>query len=393
MAANKCGELVEKETMIKSVSLKGYKCFESAKFDLGRINVFTGYNGRGKSSLIQALLMLSQSVLKGDLRTLEVNGCYIHQESFDDILSKITQKNQFTIQVEGEDSSGKNHNLRLTYKKKSRTKGEICGFVYNGNNLFETAADLSQLDAKKVKGEKSLFNYPPECHNLFRDYSYLSANRLGVTLYEDKKDPDSVNPLGAEGQNRLSILQGNKDLQEAIGRQISYIMDGGEIVVLGDEDESPVLNLGFKNIGNTPKDVVLKSINCGFGYSYILSILVLAQTANSGCLFIENPEAHLHPSAQSRLMEVLCQACYNKGIQLFVETHSEHIVNALRRLVVIPQSFVSPSDFFIYFFNCDFEINRLTIDEKGQIDPWPLGFFDQQENDLAEILRLGLFKR
>lgn len=379
--------------MIRFVCLEGYKCFDSVKFDLGGINVFTGYNGRGKSSLFQALLMLSQSVIKSDLRTLEVNGCYVHQDSFDDILCKFPYRNKLTIKVEGEDSSGKSHSLCLTYKKKSRTKGEICGFIYNNKNLFETAADISQIEGAPVKGDKALFNFPPECQNLFRDYSYLSANRLGTSLFEEKNDPESINPLGSEGQNRLSLLQGNKELQSQIGKQIGYIMDGGEIVVMGDNDESPVLNLGFKNIGEKKGDVVFKSINCGFGYSYILSVLILAQTVNSGCLFIENPEAHLHPSAQSRLMQVLCEVCHNKGIQLFVETHSEHIINALRILVVNHESTISNKDIFVYFFNRKFEVEKLNVDEQGQITPWPLGFFDQQENDLAEILRKGLFRK
>ena len=110
-----------------------------------------------------------------------------------------------------------------------------------------------------------------------------------------------------------------------------------------------------------------------------------------GCLFIENPEAHLHPQAQARFMELVINSIVNNKLQVFIETHSEHILNA-SRLRVVKQKDISKDDIIIYFFDNDYKVSKLIMDDNAQIENWPNGFFDQLEKDLAEILRLGLLK-
>ena len=187
------------------------------------------------------------------------------------------------------------------------------------------------------------------------------------------------------------MLTQDKKLMQEVSHWIDYIMDGGTLEVSGMEDKkSAVLNLLFQTGEKGTRGI--KSINCGFGYSYVLPIVIMALTIKKGCLFIENPEAHLHPEAQSRLMELICRQMGNKNIQVFIETHSEHIVNAVRLRSLKPDSPISYEDVNIYFFDKDFSIIPLKMDEDAQIANWPTGFFDQQEIDLSEILKLGLFK-
>lgn len=374
--------------MINSIKLSSFKCFKKQAFDLSAINVFTGFNGRGKSSVFQSLLMLSQSVVKhNDLKTLEVNGCYVKQDLFDDIVFSGADGRRVQIEIGGS-IDGVPHILQLSFAKNSATTGRLVGLVYDGQNFFEEAGDISNM--KEASKQGFLFNYPTESNSLFKDFSYLSANRLGPTLFEGKSELEIINPLGTAGQYRLNLLAGNEGLKTELSSVVSYIMDGGEIVLNGEDEDSPVLSFGFKSIGDNKN--CFKAVNCGFGYSYILSVLLQVLSSNGGALFLENPEAHLHPCAQSRLMSIICETCLKRRTQLFVETHSEHILNAVRLMSVKKDSQLDNKDVSLYFFAKDFSVIQLQMNEFGQINPWPLGFFDQQEEDLSSILSLGLFR-
>lgn len=137
----------------------------------------------------------------------------------------------------------------------------------------------------------------------------------------------------------------------------------------------------------------IKPVNMGFGYSYILSVIINALIApKDSVLFVENPEAHLHPIAQARLMELLCKVAMN-DVQVNIETHSEHIVTSARLYALEPDKEIKQANINIYFFDKDFSIKHLTIDEYGQIPGWPEGFFDLQEKQLMRIMELGLLKK
>ena len=130
--------------------------------------------------------------------------------------------------------------------------------------------------------------------------------------------------------------------------------------------------------------------NVGFGYSYVLPIILAGLIAKKGeILIVENPEAHLHPGAQSRLSQFLVRVA-NQGVQVFIESHSDHILNALR--VCVKQIEIEPDEVKVFFFanneknTTTPEIFTPTIDIDGRIDEWPDGFFDEWNNNLIELL-------
>lgn len=375
--------------MITKLAIENFKCFpKPTSFKLAPLNIFTGYNGRGKSSVFQALLLIAQSFEKnGNIEKLEVNGNFIKLDLFEDLISKNDTNNKlirFTIES---DITGYSK-VELGYKEFSDRIGEIAEFKINETDYFQQAASLSDNDEKQLS--RHLYTYPKEFQNLFTEYNYISADRLGLTRYEEKNETRKSNPIGCNGEHRLNILSKDETLQKEASKWINYIMDGGLLEIAGiDNKQSAVLNLLFQTANG--KNGV-KSINCGFGYSYVLSIIIMILTTKNGCIFIENPEAHLHPKAQSRLMELICQKIANKNIQIFIETHSEHIINSVRLCSLKNETLLKYNDVSIYFFDKDYKIFSLTMDEDAQISNWPSGFFDQQELDIAEILKLGLFK-
>ena len=105
-------------------------------------------------------------------------------------------------------------------------------------------------------------------------------------------------------------------------------------------------------------------------------------------IVIENPEAHIHPSGQAKLMDLICLAAQN-GVQFLIETHSDHIVNGL--LVATKRNVISPEQSRIYYFDREEESHAtkshlLAVLADGKIKNAPKGFFDQIDKDMSTLM-------
>ena len=402
--------------MLKRIEFDNFKCLSGKSFDLNRINVFTGYNGRGKSSVIQAILMMSQSVRKDDLNSIErlhVNGSFVRLGDFDELLSN-TNRYDFIVSMILFDSS--NHSVVLGYEMTNDYKiGILKKCDIDGNSFFDKpSTNQSETTEKKKFESGELRQLPVLIYNHFwsQNIHYVSANRQGpVNFVEREEIPDFfyVGPDGSHTINTLSAynefidkemnIDPNDDKEygiiDSVTNWINLIMNGGGVSVKGTEpinkekelfNKSPIIKLGFdiKNDGN-----VYSSYNVGFGYSYILSIIVTALIAKRGdMVIVENPEAHLHPEAQTRLTFLLAKLGA-RGVQVFVETHSEHVINGFRLAALKNDYKIQNDDIRIFFFDRDFKKIDLTIEKTGRIPNWPNRFFDQYQHELAEIIKLG----
>ncbi len=104
---------------------------------------------------------------------------------------------------------------------------------------------------------------------------------------------------------------------------------------------------------------------------------------NGSIVVVDSPEAHLHPRAQSAVGQLLGQMA-GAGLQVFVETHSDHLLSGIR--LAVRDGLVQPDDVALHFVGQDGMVGRVTtlaVDKNGAISDWPEGFFDQAENDLA----------
>jgi predicted ATPase len=138
-----------------------------------------------------------------------------------------------------------------------------------------------------------------------------------------------------------------------------------------------------------------KAENVGFGVSYVLPIIVIILSAKPDSLImIENPEAHLHPKSQSKLAELMALAAQN-GVQILIETHSDHIINgtlvAVKKYETEKSQGIAHDKVKIhYFLRSDSqhttEVINLPVLESGKIKNPPAGFFDQIETDLETLI-------
>ena len=139
----------------------------------------------------------------------------------------------------------------------------------------------------------------------------------------------------------------------------------------------------------------------GFGISQVLPVLVQCFYAPSGSLILmEQPEIHLHPSAQSALADVMMDVINSRengadrNIQLIIETHSEHFLRRLQRRIAeeaVPQEKVSA--YFANITKTPATLDPLQIDIFGNIQNWPDNFFGDEMGDITEQTKAAMKKR
>lgn len=369
--------------MIKSVELHNFKCYKHKKFDFSELTVFCGTNSVGKSTAIQALSIPLQSRFD---KVAKLNGQLVSVGFGNDVHHKDN-----TGQV-GQD---------LSLSVKVNLDGHILNWGYQ-------ELDDSSKELQLLSGYSGTL---PQCFkNLVSNFQYLQAERLGPQNSFDLIEGSRFHEhwLGAKGEFTSEVLsrsqkykrlylggerdsddprahesERNHELLRQINAWLNEISPGIELNPDLIEEAVASVNLFGQNYRSN-----MKSQNVGFGVSYVLGIVTaLLHTPKGGLVVIENPEAHLHPRGQSylgRLIALTAQA----GVQVVVETHSDHLLNGIRVITRLKENF-APKLFTLYYISQGEEqsnVEKITITKDGKLSNWPDGFFDQQAQDMFMIM-------
>lgn len=373
--------------MIKSLTIENFKAFDKTpEIKLGKISLLTGINGRGKSSFLQVLLLLSQSVRKqNSLQYLLTNGDWVNLGGFSEIINKSCSV-EAPVVLQFKTDSEKDNNFRLSYKYNSEKEfGELVSMIVNQH---ETFSEFSGYNDDAMPKENTIVSVP-----LFSGYTglmnlkqlyYISAERICAQNEETEDRLTDTYRLDRQGRNILNIIyrQGN-EFQEKIEKHLSSIFDGATFHITK-EDNALHLYMDSLDNGNH-----FLPVNVGFGYGYVLSLLTAGLLAEKNeIIIVENPEAHLHPSAQAALMRFFISEVMPKNVQIIMETHSDHIVNA--SLIAVRQEKIHNEDVKILFFSRNEEkrvlIQNLEITKKGRIKNPPVSFCDQYAMDMHALM-------
>ena len=125
----------------------------------------------------------------------------------------------------------------------------------------------------------------------------------------------------------------------------------------------------------------------GFGVSQVLPVIVLCFYAPEGStIILEQPEIHLHPSIQAGLADVFIDAIKTRGVQIILESHSEHLLTRLQRRIAEEQ--IDSDNVKLYFaenLNGISNLSALDLDVFGNIRNWPVNFFGDSMKDLTAM--------
>lgn len=360
--------------MIKSIEIKNFKCFKENTVKMNNATLLLGTNSGGKSSLIQALLLSKMALdctTKGTNKSLDLitNKYGLSLFSFDEIIYQDAADDFFSMKLNYDDSIA-------TIKYKPTDDINVVEIDLTGEmNNFTNSLTYLSADRSISKYQKSgdIHNIRLGDTNEYLGY-IIEKGRQNNHIKIDKK-------RNHWDYHDTSIL----DIQ--INNWLDYILPKSRVSAKNTGEDNYFSLLFGKNNS-------LHQTNVGYGISFVLPIIVagLIAEANS-ILIIENPELHLHPKAQSNMAAFLAVVAAS-GVQIVIETHSEHIVNGFRKAILHGENPLKPSDLTINYFNLKdiCHIEEVLLNDKAEITHWPEGFMDQEENDLFEIRKLRLKK-
>ena len=172
------------------------------------------------------------------------------------------------------------------------------------------------------------------------------------------------------------------------------LFDEIRVVQLG-KTEVDAFRIQVRKFGSRSKGPFRNLVDVGYGISQVLPVaLELLRDDGPRTLLLQQPEVHLHPSAQASLGTLLCEIAGNGSPahrrQLIVETHSDYIIDRVRMAVADPDSLIGPDDVsLVYFERAGLEVflHSLSIDELGNVVGAPSGyrefFLDEVQRSLA----------
>ncbi|OEC34955.1 Predicted ATPase [Pseudomonas cuatrocienegasensis] len=376
--------------MLERIELHNFKSARNLPIRLASLTVLTGLNGSGKSSVLQALALLKQSLrLDEELQELSLRGTLVNL--------------------------GRSEDIRF----ENATDDEI-GFT------IETSQSWAKLVASATSGADTLKlhhdgNLKDIINALNTSFQFIQADRITPAVqYQQASTPErAAGWLGCGGEYTVDFLLQNESMKVSSGRLFPRDQPTLSAELLNQVAPTEGLLdqvsgwLQLLSPGVRPRAVAVeladaaslrfsytgtsvdsgsrehRPSNVGFGLTYCLPIIVACLAApKDALLLLENPEAHLHPRGQSALGQLLAR-CAADGVQIVVETHSDHLLNGIR--VATKRAEISNENVAVHFFSRDVESGESSISSpilhaNGRFSDWPDGFFDEWSKALDELL-------
>lgn len=373
--------------MLEAIRLQHFKCYEQEiEIPFAKFSILYGKNGRGKSSLMQSVLLLSQTIREqGNVDFLHLIGDWIKLGSFEDVVTR-NKQNPYTSFVIDIKAEREDMHMNFAYDPTRPTLARLTD-IRDGDCQL-----MSEMGENGNSAEVANKNIGISSQTALQSFAYLkrlrfiSANRIGPKNTEnrqDYKDEQLLTPIADNLFNVLAAL--SETVQQEIVRGMSYVLSGASMQIKPGTD---TIELLLDSVNGTDG---FKPVNVGYGYSFVLPIILQVVTASSKTLIIiENPEAHLYPGAQSRLIEFMIEYAMKKELQFIIETHSDHIINGLR--ISIKKKNIRREDVSILFFDRDKDmpdspmIEPIKVDMNGTLSKTPDDFMDEWTKQMLELL-------
>jgi len=457
--------------MIQKFSLKNFKAWKNTgDIRFAPITVFFGPNSGGKTSLVQSLLLLKQTVDSPDRQNVLHLGDQktpVDLGTLSDILHAHKTDNKLDMDIEwtlpGElklrdvihDTRYRGDSLAFHTRIGSRPDSERpvverfdyalkqdqarqCGFSLqletdsDGKKKLVYRLSAADYDLKRTKGRgwplpppDKFYGFPDEAVAYYQNTGFLpdlslELERLFSRLYY-------VGPL--RGYPRRSYVwsgeipghvgtQGERAVESFLAARQRFFNRGSrtrykpfeEVLARWMRDMGLIQSFEVRQIAPNRKEYEVnvrsasrmppvRLTDVGFGISQVLPVIVecFYVPAHSIVIF-EQPEIHLHPGVQADLADLFIEAVQareqgigDRGIQLIVESHSEHFLRRLQRRIA--EEKIGPEQVAMYFCSTEKQkavLKELELDEYGNISNWPENFFGDEMGDLVAMTEAAM---
>ena len=451
--------------MLTHLRLQGFKSWkDTGDIALRPITGIFGANSSGKTSLIQALLLLKQTAESSDRNLTLHFGDRNTPTDLGDFSSAVhrhdpagaievslgwKQERPLTIK----DTKEKNRvvatsddvafDVRIQQARKGndssivaetmsyRVGNAVFGIRRTpGKDRFELFADTPTFDFARAAGRPwsslepvKYYGFPDAARASFQNAGFVAD--LAFALEQQLQSVYYLGPLRAQPERlyawsgerptdmgragesavaamlssaqsgeKISLGQGKKrrSLEQHVAywlKELGLIHDFHVVRLTAD---SPLYQVKVRKSAGGPESLIT---DVGFGVSQILPVLVLCFYAPKGStIILEQPEIHLHPTVQAGLADVLIDAYQRRGVQIIVESHSEHFLRRLQRRVA--EEALPHDDLAVYF--CEnagtrSKLTQLRMDIFGNIANWPTDFFGDEFGEFAAMTEAAIRRR
>lgn len=414
-----------REEGITRISVSGFKSIsQKQSIEIRPLTILAGANSSGKSSMIQPLLLLKQTLEETyDPGPLLLYGPNAKFTSVDQLLSRIGKTGRvggFEVGINLEADTA----LTLSFSKKPDKKFEIQKMSFSdekGTVNILSGMTHEEAEATILSRIKSFYEGIPKAREgkwlVVRNRCFLEltvpmpARPFGTTSV--RVTPSDAIERHIRGIIHLPGLRGNPERSypvAAVGPTFPGTFEKYVASVIAqwqtekDHDKLEQLSRALEKLGLTWK-VTAKPVDdtqvelqvgrlsqitkgrardlvnladVGLGVSQTLPVLVALQTAEPDQLvYLEHPELHLHPRAQFAMAQILANAA-NRGGRVVVETHSSLLLLGVQALVA--EGKLAPEKVKLHWFKRDSsgntKVSSADLDEKGAFGDWPEDFAD-----------------
>ena len=410
---------------ITKIAVKGFKSIaEECEIDIRPLTILAGVNSSGKSSIMQPLLMLKQTLEApydpGPLLLYGPNVQFTEASQFLSSLVGEKEADRFQIRI-GTSISNFPHSVEIIFGKGS-SGIEIVEMTSRGKSAddppvfpehFTLYPEMSLEEIKVLTDQYMIFRIA-EINGVKRSRCFLRLVSQGGskslnldTTVKLISDPESdiletiYLPGLRDGPERIDNLTSTGTLypggfenyvaslihewQETKDERLKKLGDALHILGLtGRVSTKRVGGVGIEiQVGRLPYDSthdtdMVSIADVGFGVSQVLPVVVALIIADPGQLvYLEQPELHLHPRAQVALAQVLADAA-KRGVRVVAETHSSLLLLGIQTLVA--EGDLSPELVKLHWFSRNkdgiTEVNSVDLDEAGAYGDWPMDFDD-----------------
>lgn len=369
--------------MIKHLRIENFKRFDSASFPLADLTLFTGINGAGKSTVIQSLLLLRQSSKDKLARLAEnvrMDGDLVDLRDASKALNIYANEPIIRISI---DEDRMEDAVTFTVDASAPQTTPKCTVIGDLSRLLEISPLFGEgfcyLYADRVIPMSSYkrISASPTDSELGDRYGSNVAFRLFRALSDNENI--KIDELSFESKSKLVVNN--------VSSWISYIVGGPQYRVSSTQESTDDVSIKYYVQKEDGSEQEMSPLNVAFGNTYILPIVLSVLLLDKGSLLIvENPEAHLHPAAQTRMGYFLSLAAQN-GIQVILESHSDHLMNGIR--LSVKEKKISSDKVEFFYLDVDHMgipiIDRVIVEDNGELNRWPDGFFDEWEKSLCKL--------
>lgn len=429
--------------MIKEITIGNFRAYsDPVTVRMRPVTVLIGQNSAGKSTLIKFLQMLRQTLESAEDSFFVTEGSHVQLGAFRDLKNRNTTKRSvdFTIRINTDDIPSLSVLSALTQlgdgtsqdwkgivsslagkglpAKLSSVKVmdyEVSGCIHytrsqaRGSHKIKMSANgdpVAVLSTKNIRLAKFLNITEESSRPEIAVKNYLKNQALEPVRYEFVSSRH-LSPIREESERAIIVASPPKDDVGHRGQfampHLRKLLESGsaaaKLVLAHAEAVAGVSGLHFDTtmkgyLGHVKGKNKQTGAEChladfGFGVSQCIPIFVQGALMHKGqLLMVEQPEAHLHPTAQLDIGNFFADLWNERKVASLIETHSANILLRLRRLV--KKGTLKPEDISVAYFYTDegrVAVKNLDIQPDGSLEKGlPMEFFGA---DVIEAIEMG----